>query len=221
MQTIVNFFGLLITWAIWIWLAVRKFESITNLVIAVVGGLAIIPVVFAGRWMLERQPDVRRAELVTTGVHYLIAIFLGSAIITATRFALESPTLPLSFPPWIGLTLMALSGLALILATVNLVNRGRGAPFAIAITRVIVTDWMYAWTRNPMILSALALLVGLGIYLGSGLFLVWLLAVVSPAVLVFLKFYEERELEIRFGNEYMSYKSKTPRLVPRRPESKD
>jgi protein-S-isoprenylcysteine O-methyltransferase Ste14 len=116
---------------------------------------------------------------------------------------------------------MALSGLALILATVNLVSRGRGAPFAIAITRVIVTDWMYAWTRNPMILSALALLVGLGIYLGSGLFLVWVLAVVSPAVLVFLRFYEERELEIRFGNEYMNYRSKTPRLIPRRPESKD
>lgn len=221
MQTIVNFFGLLITWAIWIWLAVRKFESITNLVIAVVGGLAIIPVVFAGRWMLERQPNVRRAELVTTGVHYLIAIFLGSAIITATRFALESPTLPLYFPPWLGLALMSISGLALILATINLVSRGRGAPFAIAITRVIVTDWMYAWTRNPMILSALALLVGLGIYLGSGLFLVWLLAVVSPAVLVFLKFYEERELEIRFGNEYMNYRAKTPRLIPRRPESKD
>jgi protein-S-isoprenylcysteine O-methyltransferase Ste14 len=221
MQTIANFFGLLITWAIWIWLAVRKFESITNLVIAVAGALAIIPVVFAGRWMLERQPNIRRAELVTTGVHYLIAIFLGSAIITATRFALESPALPLSFAPWLGLALMSISGLALILATINLVSRGRGAPFAIAITRIIVTDWMYAWTRNPMILSALALLVGLGIYLGSGLFLVWLLAVVSPAVLVFLKFYEERELEIRFGNEYLSYKSKTPRIIPRRPESKN
>jgi protein-S-isoprenylcysteine O-methyltransferase Ste14 len=35
---------------------------------------------------------------------------------------------------------------------------------------------------------------------------------------VFLKVYEERELEIRFGEAYREYREKTPMLWPRRPE---
>ena len=78
----------------------------------------------------------------------------------------------------------------------------------------------YAWTRNPIILSALAFLIGLGLWLQSGIFLVWVLVVVSPALLIFPKIYEERELELRFGDAYLIYKDKTPMLSPRRPRNR-
>jgi protein-S-isoprenylcysteine O-methyltransferase Ste14 len=116
---------------------------------------------------------------------------------------------------------MAVSGLALALVVFTLLLKGMGLPLAIALTRVVVTDWIYAWTRNPIVLSALAFLVGLGLWLQSGLFLVWVLVVVSPAMLIFLKVYEERELEIRFGDEYTAYKHRTPMLWPRRPLNRD
>jgi protein-S-isoprenylcysteine O-methyltransferase Ste14 len=69
-----------------------------------------------------------------------------------------------------------------------------------------------------MILSALAFLIAPGLWLRSTVFVLWAVAVVIPVVLVFLKVYEERELEIRFGAKYLEYKAKTPMLWPRKPK---
>jgi protein-S-isoprenylcysteine O-methyltransferase Ste14 len=220
-----NVFGLALTWGIWLWLIGHPLAPLPSLVVAITGTLALIPLVFVGRWLLDEQPTVERAEWVTTGVHYLVAIGFGSAILEAIRFGLNtSISLTELLPAWLapilpvaGLGLMVLSGLLWILVIINLAIKGLGLPLAAAMTRVVVTDWLYAWTRNPMILSTLALLVGLGLWLRSGLFLVWVLVVVSPAVLVFIKVYEERELEIRFGQTYLDYKAATPLLFPRHP----
>ncbi len=216
-RTLGNIVGFVLTWVVWLWLATQALSPTIYLVIAVGGALAAIPLVLLGRWLLEYEPTVLRAERVTAWVHYALAILLGSAILTATRLGMDSPTWPISLPPWVGLFLMSISALGLLLVIFTLVLKGLGAPFAIALTRVVVTDWIYAWTRNPMVISALAFLVGLGLWLQSGLFLVWILAVVSPVMLVFLTIYEERELEIRFGDNYKSYKASTPRFLPRRP----
>jgi protein-S-isoprenylcysteine O-methyltransferase Ste14 len=45
------------------------------------------------------------------------------------------------------------------------------------------------------------------------------LLLVTPALLTFVKVYEERELEIRFGVSYLEYKAKTPMLFPRKPKA--
>jgi protein-S-isoprenylcysteine O-methyltransferase Ste14 len=81
----------------------------------------------------------------------------------------------------------------------------------------LAVDWLYAWTRNPMVLAGLAFLLSLGIWFKSALFLVWVLVLFTPALLFFVKVFEERELEIRFGVSYLEYKSKTPMLFPRKP----
>lgn len=216
-RAIINILGLSITWIIWLWLAGQELSMLTELAISVCGVLAIIPVVFIGRRMLDRQPTIERADLLTTIVHYLIAIFFGSAVIAATKFGLSSPDWLISLPSWLGLLLMLIAGLAILVVIINLAIKGLGAPFAVAFTRMVATEWMYAWTRNPMILSALAFLIGLGLWLQSSLFIVWVLAVVSPAFFVFVKVYEERELEIRFGENYLEYKTRTPMFFPRKP----
>ncbi len=100
---------------------------------------------------------------------------------------------------------------------VNLALKGLGAPFAIALSRKLAVDWLYAWTRNPMVLAALAFLLSLGIWFQSALFVLWVLILFAPALLFFVKVYEERELEIRFGASYLEYKSRTPMLFPRKP----
>ena len=78
-------------------------------------------------------------------------------------------------------------------------------------------DWLYAWTRNPMVLATLALGLSLGGWLQSVLFVLWVLILFAPAMLFIVKVYEERELEIRFGASYLEYKSRTPVLFPRKP----
>jgi protein-S-isoprenylcysteine O-methyltransferase Ste14 len=106
---------------------------------------------------------------------------------------------------------------AVLLTMVNLALKGLGAPFAIALSKKLAADWMYAWTRNPMVLAVLALLLSLGVWFQSALFVLWALFIFTPALLVFVKVYEERELDIRFGASYLEYKSKTPMLFPRKP----
>jgi protein-S-isoprenylcysteine O-methyltransferase Ste14 len=113
--------------------------------------------------------------------------------------------------------LLIITGAVLLMTVLNLALKGFGAPFAIALSRKLAADWLYAWTRNPMVLAALAFLLSLGIWFQSVLFVVWVVILFAPALLFFVKVYEERELEIRFGASYLKYKSRTPMLFPRRP----
>jgi protein-S-isoprenylcysteine O-methyltransferase Ste14 len=179
----------------------------------------LIPIILIGRRYLDQQPTAHRAAWITAIVHYLIAIFLGCAVIAAAHFTQNASDWASPLPAWLGLFLMALSGLALLGGAIHLLNKGLGLPLGTEVTRVVVTNWLYAWTRNPIVLSTLAFLVGIGLWLGSGTFLLWVFALVFPAVFVFLQVFEERELEIRFGNDYLEYKQRTPMFWPRRPKN--
>ena len=194
-----NILGLILTWIVWFWLIGQELGLAYVFGIAVGGILAIIPVVFVGRRLLDRQPTIEQADLLTTILHYLVAIFFGSAVIAATKFGLSSPSWSISIPSWMSLVLMMIGGISVLIVVLNLAIKGLCAPFAVALTRIVAAEWMYAWTRNPMILSALAFLVSLGLWLQSTLILVWVIIVVCPVIFLFLKVYEERELEIRFG----------------------
>jgi protein-S-isoprenylcysteine O-methyltransferase Ste14 len=218
LQTLANFLGLAITWGVWIALIVSEpLSPPINQIVIYGGTLASVPLVYAGRWLLDRQPDVAHAERVTVFIHYAIATLFGSAAIEAARLAVSISLLPIPAARWIGLAIMGISGVLLIVVVFNLIVKGLGLPFAIALTRRVASDWLYAWTRNPMVLAALAFLLGVGLWIQSDLFLIWLLAVASPAIFIFLKIYEERELEIRFGENYLRYKKATPMFLPRRP----
>lgn len=216
-RVVIHLACLILTWAVWLWLASRPFTAAFSLVVASLGALLIIPIGLGGRALLDRQPTVEAAEWVTTGVHYALAVCLGSAIVAAVRFGQSAPAWPIPVPTWLGVGVMLLSGAAWLLAILNLALKGRGSPLALALTRTVAVDWLYAWTRNPIVLSTLAFLVGLGLWLQSGLFLVWVVVIVGPAILVWLSAYEERELEIRFGQAYLDYKARTPWLWPRPP----
>ena len=121
-------------------------------------------------------------------------------------------------PTEIGLLLVIITGAATLLAVINLALKGLGAPFAVALSRKLAVDWLYAWTRNPMVLATLAFGVALGIWYQSVSFVLWVLILFAPALIFYVKVYEERELEIRFGASYIDYKSRTPLLFPRKPK---
>lgn len=204
-------------WLIWLWALNQPFSSIKNLSIIVGGLLLVFPLVWFGRKILDRKPTANRATRITTFVHYSLGILIGVPICRALLTHQDWSGLTLPIPVEIGLLLVIITGIVLFLTIVNLALKGFGAPFAIALTRKLAVDWMYAWTRNPMVLAALAFLVSLGIWFQSALFLLWVVILFAPALLFFVKVYEERELEIRFGVSYKEYKSKTPMLLPRKP----
>ena len=56
--------------------------------------------------------------------------------------------------------------------------------------------------------------LGVAIWLGS-LSAIGLGLVYPVGILIYIKLIEEKELEERFGSEYLDYKKRTPFLIPR------
>ncbi len=206
-----------VIWLAWWWALNASLSNAANLAVSVGGLLLVFPMVWLGRQVLDRRPTVSRAAWITTFVHFALGFLLGIPIIRAVTTYRDWSGWTLPAPPAIGLALVILSGAAFVLIVVNLALKGSGAPFFIALSQRLAADWCYAWTRNPMVLAALALLISLGIWFQSVLFILWAGLLFAPALLFFVKVYEERELEIRFGASYLEYKSRTPMLFPRRP----
>ncbi len=205
-------------WLVWWWALNARLSNLMNLSIIVGGVLLVFPLVWLGRKILDGHPTISRATWTTTFVHFALGFLLGVPIIRAVSTHQDWPGWVFPVPSGIGLALVIMTGAAFLLVVVNLALKGFGAPFFIALSRKLAADWLYAWTRNPMLLAALAFLVSLGIWFQSVLFVLWVLVLFAPALLAFVKVYEERELEIRFGASYLEYKSRTPMLFPRRPK---
>jgi protein-S-isoprenylcysteine O-methyltransferase Ste14 len=208
---------LVLTWLLWVWIVDQPLSNIQNLSLIVGGVLLVFPVVWVGRKTLDKQPAMGRAVWVTTLVHFALGILLGFSLIRAVATHQDWSGWTLNVPSDVGPALVMITGAACLLTVINLALKGTGAPFFIVLTRKLVAGWLYSWTRNPMVLAGLAFLLSLGIWFQSTLFVLWTLFLFTPALLFFVKVYEERELEIRFGASYREYKSRTPMLFPRRP----
>jgi protein-S-isoprenylcysteine O-methyltransferase Ste14 len=204
-------------WLIWWWVLNAPLSNGMNLSIIVGGVLLTYPLVWIGRKILDRHQTISHAAWTTTFVHFGLGFTFGVPIVRAVTTHQDWPGWTLPIPAEIGLVLVIITGAACLLVVANLALKGFGAPFFIALSRKLAADWLYAWTRNPMVLAALAFLLSLGIWFQSVLFVLWVLILFAPALLFFVKVYEERELEFRFGASYLEYKSKTPMLFPRKP----
>lgn len=202
---------------LWSWVLHQRLSDIMNISVIVAGILLIFPITWLGRNMLDKKPTMNRAAWITTFVHYIVVIIAGVAVVRAIKTHQDWSGWLLPIPTEIGLLLVIVTCGATLLTVINLALKGLGAPFAIAISRKLAVNWMYAWTRNPMVLAVLALGLSLGVWFQSILFVLWVLILFAPALLFFVKVYEERELEIRFGASYLEYKSSTPILFPRKP----
>jgi protein-S-isoprenylcysteine O-methyltransferase Ste14 len=79
-------------------------------------------------------------------------------------------------------------------------------------TSAIVTDGPYRFSRNPIYIGMAALYVGLAVAFDA----IWAL-ILLPVVLLVIRFYviarEERYLETKFGEEYLSYKRSVRRWI--------
>lgn len=201
----------------WLWLARQPLSLAAIFACLILGVAAGYPIVWLGRRLLDARPTKERMQWVTTGVHFILLLFLGTAIIAAVLTAEQWRGWVIPLDPRISYVLMVTTSLAALATVINLALRGWGSPFAIALTRKLATDWMYAWTRNPMVLTTMAFFVAFGLWKQSALFVAWVLFWLVPAFLFFLKVYEERELEIRLGKAYLEYQAKTPFMWPRRP----
>ncbi len=203
--------------AIWFLLrsvAVSDVEPTLRLAFLVVPLLLVPPVSLAGRSLLSRHPGW--VTPVTAGVDLVLIVLFGTAVVEGVHAGTDHPGAPLPLPPWPGLGLMWVSGVLLALTVLNLAIRGLGAPFAAPISRRLATDLLYRYTRNPMVLALLLFLLAIGLWLRSAWFIAWVALLVAPVWVSYLKLFEEKELELRFGPSYVEYRDRTPLLWPGR-----
>ena len=184
----------------------------------VIGSVVVVfPITWLGRKLIDASATIQRVVWITSFVHIALMILLGASIIEAITLFQEWRGITIPLPAGFGRVLLYLTGTCLALTVVNLAISGLGAPFAIAFSKRLASRWMYRWTRNPMVLCTLATLASVGLYLQSLAFVLWVVLLVTPAWIHFLRVYEERELEIRFGTSYTDYRNATSFLWPRRP----
>ena len=90
---------------------------------------------------------------------------------------------------------------------------GRGTPVPIMATQQLIVQKPYSYCRNPMALGAIVVFLGVAILIGSISAVVLVLAF-AVLLLVYIKFLEEKEMELRFGEAYQEYRKQTPFIIP-------
>ena len=117
-------------------------------------------------------------------------------------------------PILLGILLICI-GLALMYKTISLFARmGKGTLAPWDPTKKLVVHGIYRHVRNPMISGVFSILLGEGVLVGSLPLLIWF-AVFFVLNLMFIRLFEESNLEARFGDEYRLYKQNLPRWIPR------
>ena len=106
-------------------------------------------------------------------------------------------------------------GSSLSLWTVYNFFRARGSPVPLNPPKELVTTGLYSRVRNPMLLGWFILLFGLGILLNS----ISLVFIFTPLFILinvlYVKTVEEKEMERKFGQQYLKYKESVPMFIPR------
>jgi protein-S-isoprenylcysteine O-methyltransferase Ste14 len=114
----------------------------------------------------------------------------------------------------VGITLVVAGAFLALTCAVLFVARGDGTPAPFDAPKRFVAVGPYRFVRNPMYVGAITLLVGLGLVgRAPSVFGVAFAAFFFSNL--FVVFVEEPGLARRFGENYLAYKSRTNRWLPR------
>ena len=111
------------------------------------------------------------------------------------------------------LALLALGGVIYAWCVWDFAVFGRGTPAPIDAPKKLVVRGLYRYTRNPIYLGVLTVLLGWVITF-QGALLIYTFCV-GICFHLFVVFYEERRLGRQFGSEYHDYCERVGRWLPR------
>ena len=171
--------------------------------------------------ILRNYPSEKIRETTTRALHLIVVSLLLTVIIGIfypglygydNLLGIKSlPYKPLRVSCGAILTPIAIFFVAI--SNFSLFNHGHGQA-AFFLTKNVASEYVYSLTRNPMSFGFYLGCLALGLLSGSTYFTLWLLVEVMPAHIFYLKFFEEKELELRFGHSYLEYQKKVPFLIP-------
>jgi protein-S-isoprenylcysteine O-methyltransferase Ste14 len=175
-----------------------------------------------GVW-LRKYPSKENAEKSSRVMHFLFfAGQIAPAIVglfypgfRQLDHLVGLPPLPLKTLFLILGIILAIPGFYLLGVTNKLLRALGSGTNAFILTKRVVDDDIYKRTRNPMSLGFYLLALATGFITGSTFATLAVALAVIPSHILFLKYFEEKELELRFGESYLEYKKTVPFLMPK------
>ncbi len=113
----------------------------------------------------------------------------------------------------IGGLLVTLGGIFGFFSIYQQMTQAQGTPLPMMATQKILTVGVFKYSRNPMIFGTFCAYFGVAIMVGS-ISAMAAVVVFTLLIIIYIKTLEEKELELRFGQEYLDYKTSTPFFFP-------
>jgi protein-S-isoprenylcysteine O-methyltransferase Ste14 len=160
--------------------------------------------------------DKRRSSFVKALMPLILYVIIALFIV-ASFWVDRWLALPVFRFTWWGISLSALLlalGFAIDAWIIVTFRRASGTPMPFKPPAWLITTGVYAHVRNPMVVAGILIGEGLGFLLGSLSLILIFIPLLTLLGALYLKAVEERELELRFGQEYLEYKSRVPMLIP-------
>ena len=141
----------------------------------------------------------------------------GTVTIYVPRWLLATelqPAFKLGAAHSLGLVLIALGAAIYAWCAWDFTFAGRGTPLPLDPPKELVVRGLYRYTRNPMYVGVLTVLLGEALWFGSRRLLGYT-AAVALFFHLFITLYEEPALQRSFGDAYRRYRAVVPRwLLP-------
>jgi protein-S-isoprenylcysteine O-methyltransferase Ste14 len=173
------------------------------------------------REWVRREPSTRQLliTLVLAGGFFLAGLpFLIAVAAGWLDRSLGLSRLPVGIATDVaGILLMVAGGMFAFWAVFAEARIGHGTPVPMIPTQRLVAVPPFTYCRNPMVLGTVVGYLGIGVWLGS-VSAITLVSLFAALLLLYVKVLEEKELEARFGADYVKYKRSTPFLLPRIPK---
>lgn len=113
----------------------------------------------------------------------------------------------------LALALLALGGVIYAWCVWDFAAFGRGTPAPIDAPKKLVVRGLYQYTRNPMYVGVLTILLGWAVLFNAPGLLIYALCV-GLGFHLFVVFYEEPHLQKLFGSSYEEYRARVGRWLP-------
>ena len=175
----------------------------------------------ADRWaeLIYRIATTRnKLKIIMTPVGIILWFGLSVLFILASLWLDKFLPVPLLLPIPTNIFLsvpVLLVGAILALWSVYSFGKARGSPVPLNPPQKLVTTGLYSQIRNPMLLGWIIMLFGVGLLLNS----ISLIFIFTPLFILlnvlYLKTIEEKEMEKKFGQQYLKYKESVPMFIPR------
>jgi protein-S-isoprenylcysteine O-methyltransferase Ste14 len=173
-----------------------------NTIIIIIFAICTITIVWFSWWVSLRQRRYHGIFRFFAFESILVLILLNCPVWFKDPFSLHQ------IISWI---LLILSILVAVIGFQTFYSRGKPKD-QMEDTSRLITNGLYKYIRHPMYLSLI--LVGFGVLAKDCGYLQWLFAVINFVAIILTAKAEEKEMMVKFGDDYREYMKRTKMFIP-------